>query len=261
MANTATSPTTMTQMAMTASGPESHCPSRGDAFPPSVEQTSLHLAQAQARIADLEAQVRHLNQKAAAAVNRWAGYEEELQRLRAQGEEGSPPPPPPPKNETGENKRTSGGILASGTNRLSVLLSRNKSSPNLKNDAAAAAVARPPGFETEKLLHALKREISLRKEAEGKVAATSREVEELSVSLFEQANEMVAEERRARAKLEERVSELERRDKEKTRRFEKLEGAMAQIERVRALLEETEPQMDDVVATIPQQADTVVVVA
>ncbi|KAG9250876.1 ribosomal protein L32 [Emericellopsis atlantica] len=240
MANTATSPTTMTQMATTTSGPESHCPSCGDAFPPSVEQTSLDLAQAQARIADLEAQVRHLNQKAAAAVDRWAGYEEELQRLRAQGEEGSPPPPPPPKNEAGENKRTSGGILASGTNRLSLLLSRHKSSPNLKIDAAA--VARPPGFETERLLHALKREISLRKEAEGKVAATSREVEELSVSLFEQANEMVAEERRARAKLEERVSELERRDKEKTRRFEKLEGAMAQIERVRALLAETEPQ-------------------
>src|SRR6185436_727845 len=55
------------------------------------------------------------------------------------------------------------------------------------------------------LLSALSREQSLRREAEGKLTATSREVEELSVTLFEQANEMVASERRARARLEERV--------------------------------------------------------
>lgn len=61
-------------------------------------------------------------------------------------------------------------------------------------------------------------------------------MEELSVSLFEQANEMVATERRARAKLEERVGILERRDAEKRKRLERLEGAMERIDRVRALL-------------------------
>jgi len=88
------------------------------------------------------------------------------------------------------------------------------------------------------LQSALTKEQALRREAEGRLNDTSREVEELSVSLFEQANEMVATERRARAKLEERVEMLERRDVEKRRRLERLEGAMDRIERVRAVLAE-----------------------
>jgi hypothetical protein len=63
-------------------------------------------------------------------------------------------------------------------------------------------------------------------------------VEELSASLFEQANEMVATERRARARLEERVGELERREGDKKRRLERLERAVGRIERVRAVLGE-----------------------
>ena len=49
---------------------------------------------------------------------------------------------------------------------------------------------------------------------------------------------MVATERRARAKLEERVEVLERRDGEKRVRLEVLESRMGRIERVRALLKE-----------------------
>ena len=64
----------------------------------------------------------------------------------------------------------------------------------------------------------------------------SSEIEELSVTLFQQANEMVAEERKARAKLEERVEMLEKRDKDKRRRLERLETAVQRIERVRGLL-------------------------
>lgn len=78
------------------------------------------------------------------------------------------------------------------------------------------------------------------------------EIEELSSSLFQQANEMVASERRARAKLEEkaelfekrcglleeRVKMLEKRDKEKKGRLEVLEEAMGRSERVRRLLRE-----------------------
>ena len=47
---------------------------------------------------------------------------------------------------------------------------------------------------------------------------------------------MVATERKARAKLEERVAILERRDVEKRKRLERLENAMGRIERVRGLL-------------------------
>jgi hypothetical protein len=67
----------------------------------------------------------------------------------------------------------------------------------------------------------------------------SSELEDLSASLFAQANEMVAAERRARAKLEERVVILERRDVEKRQRLERLEKALKRIERVKGVLNET----------------------
>lgn len=72
--------------------------------------------------------------------------------------------------------------------------------------------------------------------AEGKVNQMNQEVEDLSVQLFQQANEMVASERKARAKLEERVDMLEKRDAEKRKRLERLESALTRIERVRGLL-------------------------
>lgn len=86
------------------------------------------------------------------------------------------------------------------------------------------------------MVAALAREQSLRQAAEGKLSESSEELEDLSVQLFTQANEMVATERKARAKLEERVELLEKRDKEKRQRLERLEGAMRRIERVRGLL-------------------------
>lgn len=47
---------------------------------------------------------------------------------------------------------------------------------------------------------------------------------------------MVAQERKARARLEERVAVLERRDMEKRMRLERLEKAIERVERVRALV-------------------------
>lgn len=213
-----------------------------------LDDTHSELVAAQARIAELETQVRMLNEKATAAVDRWADYEDELTKLRAQL-----PPPEAQKQQqptTPTNPRMS--LLQSGTSRLSALLSPRKSTPELRdletpprphNQRSASSPNHnqpPPSPSAEDLMEALTREQSLRKEAEGRVAATGREVEELSAALFEQANEMVAEERRARAKLEQRVDELERRDVDKRRRLERLEGAMARIERVRALLAEEE---------------------
>lgn len=93
---------------------------------------------------------------------------------------------------------------------------------------------------TEDLIEALSREQHLRLAAENRLSTTSKEVEELSVALFEQANEMVATERKARAKLEERVEVLEKRDVDKRRRLERIEQAMARIERVRSLLGDQE---------------------
>jgi predicted RNase H-like nuclease (RuvC/YqgF family) len=97
--------------------------------------------------------------------------------------------------------------------------------------------ARPqPSRRESDLQTALAREQDLRQKAEGQVTQMSGELEDLSQTLFEQANTMVADERRARAKLEERVAVLEKRDMEKRKRLERLEGALKRIERVRGLL-------------------------
>jgi hypothetical protein len=81
-------------------------------------------------------------------------------------------------------------------------------------------------------------------------------VEELSVSLFEQANEMVATERRARAKLEERVGTLEKRDADKRRRLERLESAMERIDRVRSLLGVSAVEVVSVPETVSERRES-----
>jgi GDP/GTP exchange factor Sec2p len=83
---------------------------------------------------------------------------------------------------------------------------------------------------------ALSREQSLRKAAESQLSQAHSELEELTAQLFGQANEMVAQERKARAKLEERVALLEKRDGEKRKRLDRLEKAIARVERVKELI-------------------------
>ncbi|KAF2438628.1 hypothetical protein P171DRAFT_423951 [Karstenula rhodostoma CBS 690.94] len=86
------------------------------------------------------------------------------------------------------------------------------------------------------LLEQLEKERALRAKAEEKARKVDSEIEELSVQLFSQANEMVAQERKARAKLEARVEVLEKKDKDKMARLERLEKAVSRIDRVKALL-------------------------
>jgi GDP/GTP exchange factor Sec2p len=76
----------------------------------------------------------------------------------------------------------------------------------------------------------------LRLAAESSLSSAHHELEELTAQLFSQANEMVATERRARAKLEERVAVLEKRDFEKRRRLERLEKAVERIDRVKGMV-------------------------
>ena len=83
---------------------------------------------------------------------------------------------------------------------------------------------------------ALARETDLREKAEKKVTDTENEIEDLSATLFEQANEMVSTERRARAKLEDQVTTLEQRDKDRTSRLDRIDEAVKRLERVKALL-------------------------
>lgn len=279
-----------------------------NALPPTLPSVSSKedLAAAQTQIDDMHDQIRLLNAKATAAVDRWADYEDELTSLRAElaaskqrerEQEAAaakrnsatttttmtttPQTPTITASPTSPRGSPGMGFAAAATNRISALLSR-KSTPNLKalpsnpnhghnssyptnnllptppvsggHQTSYSTFALPGTFpaprsplgrgsfidtpppSTEDLLDALTREQQLRLAAEAKMNDTSREVEELSVTLFEEANEMVATERRERARLEERVGELERRDREKKVRLEKLEGAVGRIERVRSLL-------------------------
>ncbi|MCJ1311206.1 exosome 3'-_5 exonuclease subunit ski4 (Csl4) [Agyrium rufum] len=70
--------------------------------------------------------------------------------------------------------------------------------------------------------------------AEQNLSKTQAEIEELTGQLFQEANEMVAVERKEKARLEEKVRELEGKGK----RMEEMEGRLGRIERVRRLLGE-----------------------
>ena len=172
-------------------------------------------------------------------MDKWADYEDEIQQLRAnQPEDGIQNSPTlhsvPFDDRTQSDSPTRTSYLPI-QNRLSSLLGSRKSTPNLK----AGSIPNSPNLNspsTTDLVAALTREQNLRQAAEGKLDEASGELEELSAQLFQQANEMVATERKARAKLEERVEVLERRDGEKRKRLERLEGAVQRIERVRGLL-------------------------
>lgn len=219
------------------------CPNCGVVIPPhDAEPPSTQLLEAQARIAELEIQVFQLNQKATAAVNRWADYEAELTKLRAMLPSSAPEQSHSP---------TRSSFFQAGATRISALMySRRPQTASPPAVSRAAPPVTPPpteprvtmtptrysGRTAEDLLEALNKEQMLRKAAEGRLNETNRELEDLSATLFEQANEMVATERRARAALEQKVSELERRDVEKRVRLDKLELAMHRIEKVKTLL-------------------------
>ncbi|KAI3321914.1 hypothetical protein HD806DRAFT_150235 [Xylariaceae sp. AK1471] len=261
------------------------CPNCGLTLPPppfsesDSEPHTAALLQAQREISDLQAQVRLLNQKATAAVDRWADYEDELSRLRAaststnnsstnttsikninNSNNSNNNRPHTPDSTNSPRSSFLGAAAASRISQLLLLSPRRSatstppptsttrgsiSSPALplhrdasrdRNSREAAAEA--AAEETRELISALTSERQLRLAAEEKLAATSREVEDLSASLFEQANHMVATERRARAALEEQLGVLKQKDAEKHERIGRLEGAVRRIERVRDLLEE-----------------------
>ncbi|KAH8801559.1 hypothetical protein F5884DRAFT_862252 [Xylogone sp. PMI_703] len=213
------------------------CPHCGTDLP---EIESESLLEAQRQIKDLQAQVRMLTQKATAAVDRWADYEDEIQKLRSQQQRQSQSqqsqaiPDIPLHSSPQQQSSPSSERNASPSRISSYLPVQNRLSSFLTSRKPLPAQAAVPA--TNDLVAALNREQSLRAAAESKLSAASGELEELSAQLFMQANEMVATERKARAKLEERVAILEKRDVDKRKRLERLEGAVARIERVKGLL-------------------------
>ncbi|OCK82331.1 hypothetical protein K432DRAFT_293450 [Lepidopterella palustris CBS 459.81] len=209
------------------------CPKCGTHYP--LDQ---YTKEEKARIAELESQVRILTDKATAAVDKLADYEDELRQFKSSQNglsAASDSAPVPNGRSSDEDARPNSANAAAKTSRFSSLLGGRRASPA----QPPPPLPTPPPLSSRResdLQAALAREQELRQKAEGKLDQMSGEIEDLSVQLFQQANEMVAAERKARAKLEERVEVLERRDDEKRKRLERLEMAVKRIERVRGLL-------------------------
>ncbi|KAG9243266.1 hypothetical protein BJ878DRAFT_127470 [Calycina marina] len=221
--------TTMTLPMMVDNAPHA-CPNCGISLPSSFYPKSGPHQQIQ----DLQAQMQLLTQKAQSAVDRSAGYEDEIQQLKAhkEGERRDSAIGSIPFDERSSSPSRPTSNIG---NRLSYFLSARKSTANLKPQSPTSPL--PPPISTQgELEEQLNIERGRRKKAESQLVDASGELEDLTVKLFEQANEMVASERKARAKLEERIAVLEKRDEEKRKRLERLDGAMARIERVRSLL-------------------------
>ena len=138
-----------------------------------------------------------------------------------------------PSRRSDEDPRPATAGATSRPSRFSFLTGRRISPNNSTSQPPPSTSATPVDME---LLNELERERTLRAKAEERVLKVDSEIEELSVQLFSQANEMVAEERRARAKLEERVEMLEKKDKDKMARLDRLEKAVSRIDRVKAML-------------------------
>ncbi|KAJ5812916.1 GDPGTP exchange factor Sec2p [Penicillium robsamsonii] len=194
------------------------------------------------RIQELEGQVHALTARASATASKLSEYEDEVRH------------PPSQTDQSPQRPTTSDSQPQTYHSRLTNLASllpyrRGSATPATALPTSSGLPSTPTALttpiphmspanseHTAELQDALTREQRRREAAESQLSQASTELEELTVQLFSQANEMVAEERRARAKLEERVAVLERRDVEKRSRLERLEKAMARVERLRALV-------------------------
>jgi DNA repair exonuclease SbcCD ATPase subunit len=235
---------------------------------------ALSPTETQSRISELESQVRLLNGKAAAAADKLADYEDEVRFLRAvhsrkeqQQQQNSSSgsrdasssynnrPSSPPDSSSAErpshpqtSRLSSFSAFLPGRRGASLAVPPSPGfppqTPQFPPSSGASSTPNllrpdpPPPQDTvsETLRAEIQNEKRLRLAAESSLNSAHKELEELTAQLFSQANEMVAAERRARAKLEERVAVLEKRDLEKRRRLERLEKAVERIDRVKGLV-------------------------
>ncbi|KAL8842192.1 MAG: hypothetical protein Q9176_002885 [Flavoplaca citrina] len=281
----------MTSSSITSHQPsislEQACPSCG------ADVTNLlqQLAQSsQSRISELEAQVRILTDKATAAVDKLADYEDQLHQLKSSSQPRpqsadrlSPNNPEhqqqPPSDPTIQTRSPLGSRLSSllPSSRRSSSQPPSSAPPTQLTHSQSVRQPPPPQPPTSHHHHhttsnplptdlhaALENERSLRLAAEAHLSSTQSEIEDLSATLFSEANELVAAERRSlhdlqaqyrelqeeaqglrdrekeRAKVEgrlrDRVGVLEGREGEKGRRWEELERRVSRVEKVRGLL-------------------------
>ncbi|KAL8805226.1 MAG: hypothetical protein Q9182_002101 [Xanthomendoza sp. 2 TL-2023] len=278
---------------------EQACPSCGADITNLLEK----LAQStQSRISELEAQVRILTDKATAAVDKLADYEDQLHQLKSTSQPARPQSTdhPSPKEYRPFSSAETNPQRSPFQSRLSSLLPSSRRSTSQPPSSAppsqlshSQSVRQPlsasshqqshtqhhhhhhhqhtssnPLPSTTDDLHALKAQLenerALRLAAETSLNTTNTEIEELSATLFSEANELVATERRSlhqlqlrynglqeeakmwemkagerekeEGRLRDRVKVLEGREGEKGRRLGELERMVGRVERVRGLL-------------------------
>ncbi|CAD0046318.1 unnamed protein product [Aureobasidium pullulans] len=194
------------------------------------------------RVASLEQQVAHLTQKGVEAADQLANYEEEIRNLKTQANPrvdsplGIVAPTQQPAQSLSRNSSITSGKFSFLT-RTSSLTTASKPLPKTPAASKSSPMAPSPSSAVlTDLQQALAKETKARVAAEKKYHELEQELEDLSATLFEQANEMVAKERKEKARLEERIKVLEERDMLSRKRLEMVEGALGRIERVRKLL-------------------------
>ncbi|KAJ9627770.1 hypothetical protein H2203_002986 [Taxawa tesnikishii (nom. ined.)] len=230
---------------------ELQCPHCGHVLPPEG-----------ARVSGLEAEVRTLQQQAVDAVTRLADYESEISRLRAAasarknsdsvgtlGHKQNASSQGSGYTDTDQHRDATNNDVSDpaaapatppqqrpGIGRLHSLLGRRGAAHSAQPSITHSSPTSASSSAVAALQAALARETALRQDAERKVAQVNGEIEDLSQTLFEQANEMVATERREKKRLEERIEVLEERDRDKGRRLERIEANLKRVERVRLVL-------------------------
>ncbi|KAK1080737.1 hypothetical protein LTR33_005287 [Friedmanniomyces endolithicus] len=214
------------------------------------------------KVKELEDEVKFLAEKANNASQRFADYENEIRVLQAQ---------------LRQQQRRHGALESNGDNAQAVAaLDRAPEKPTLsrfgslmhsrKASPVNNAVPQTPSAREKELESELVKERTQRIAAEKKVKTLEAEVEELSATLFQEANEMVSSARQETAALQEKLEVMEQRlveqrpvgdletlhkengrlrerfkilaqrDSDRRRGLEKLEAASKRIERVRTLL-------------------------
>ncbi|KAK5710403.1 hypothetical protein LTR17_018930 [Elasticomyces elasticus] len=206
------------------------------------------------KMRELEDEVRILAEKANNASQRFADYENEIRVLQAKLRQ---------QHRQENNSDDTQPALAPEKptlSRFGSLMHSRKAGPS-NNGVAQTASAREKEFEGE-----LVKERTQRIAAEKQVKTLEAEVEELSATLFQEANEMVSSARQETAalqdklqimeqqaaeqhvdadveglreknkRLRDRVKLLEQRDRDRRRRLEKLDAATKRIDRVKTLL-------------------------
>jgi len=227
----------------------------------SVAKTNCaHCAELEQRNQDLESQVESLTLQSAQYLEQISTSEGEIRKLRglqrsisSAPDLSTPAPPPIPADpQTAITDVQSATTTTSGIySRLGGLTSfrMGRSVPKTPTSASqpsssplgAMGDSSVPQLPDQAALQAqLAQEKTLRVEAEKKASQLTNELEDLSQNLFEEANRMVSEEKKKRFEAEQQLQamkkEMERRDRDKSRRLDGIERALERVSSARRML-------------------------